>query len=417
MEKFMGFRELKISNITFISVLFAIITISDIWFLSANVLSLNTHILYSFILCICAFLLYIYLKKLSRNQSKIFLIGLIYFIFQTVNGLFNNAENLANISVFIMISFSLYVLLILRNLSNDILFQIIKKTTFYTIFLLIFFDLLNHIIGGNSLFLIFQNNSPTVLMTLIILHYYSNNKKEKSFIIKILFLYIFWTFTSYSLGNGYLRIQYKALILLSIIIISLFFVIKIKFFVPYLNKKLFLRYIVPVIYLFILFLLFGSMSYIYDYIIEFIPRKGSGEIRMAVAEVMFSDVTTSVYNTIFGFGFGSSNHIFSINGVHEASPHSGLMILFYEQGLFGVFLLTFIGLSFFIRKKIYLTKEKIKRGDAFLFLLILSFLWIVQNIVYILGFPAPVVYHQALIFSYLFLATFLSNQLFTPKEE
>lgn len=413
----MDSNKFIVSNIAFLCFMLATFNIFDLWFLSFNIIGLNVNIFHILSIIFLSIIFYIKANKLNSLQSKIFLFLTAYFVFQLLNSLFSGANLLGSFSVFAMMVFSLYMALTLRNYENDVLHKILFLVVKYTIFLMIFFDLLNHIVGGNSLFQIFQNNAPILLMSLIILHYYSHDIKQKNFLVKLFFLYLVWTAISYSLGNAYLRIQYKSVVLVFLLLLGLFFIVKFRLFVPFFNKKLLLRYISPLLFIIMIIGLFGMVSYIYDLIIELIPRRGSGEIRIAVAEVMFFETVQNIFTTIFGQGLGSSHHTYLINDSEHVKSHSGLMILFYEQGLIGLILFIFFALSFFLRKKIYIFNFKYKRGQAFLFLLLLALLWVVQNMVYIIGFPAAEVFHQSQIMTYIVLATFLSNQLFIPKEK
>lgn len=412
----MGTR-LIVSSTIFLSLLLVFLNIFDLWFLSFNVIGLNISVFHILSAIVIGIVFYINAKKLNSFQFKTFLFLCSYFLLQLSNSLFSNGILLGSFSVFIMIIFALYITLSLRNYDNYVLYTILFLVTKYTIFLMIFFDLINHIIGGNSLFQIFQNNAPILLMSLIILHFYSQNTKQKKFLFRLFLFYIIWTAISYGLGNAYLRVQYKSVILLALVILGLFFIIKFKSIIPFFNKRFSLRYALPILFILMVVGLFAIASHVYDLIIEFIPRHSSGEIRIAVAEVMFSDATKNIFRVMFGQGLGSSNQTYLINNGELVSPHSGLIILFYEQGMLGLIFFLFFGLSFFIRKRIYIFNFKYKRGQAFFFLLLLVLLWIVQNIVYIIGFPDSNVYYQTQIILYILLATFLSNQLFIPKEK
>ncbi len=403
---------IRISYISFIALLFTILNIFDLWYLSSATLRLDINIIQIFLVLLVGFVIYAYLKKMTPLQSKIFFFWVVYLVLQFFNSINSSSDILSSLSVLIMLLFSSYVAFTIRNYQNDFLYDITLYTTKYTILSMIVFDIANDLMAGNSLFMLFQNNAPLILMTLVILHYYSNNKKTKSFLFRLFLIYVLWTLISYSLGNGYLRLQYKSLTILALILFSLFIIIKFKYIVPLMNTKFMLRYFVPISFLIVVIILFFSISYGYDFIIEYIPRRGSGETRIAVAEVMFMD---TVQNLFFGYGLGSSNHTYLINNNQLVGPHSGLMIQFYEQGIFGSFMLFFFGLSFFVRKKIIIYWNKYRRGHSFFFLILVALVWIVQNIVYIIGYPAAVIFHQSQIISYILLATFLSNQLFISK--
>lgn len=408
--------KVVISNISFLSFLLAILNIFDLWFLSLNVISLNVNVFQILTIGCVGIIYYINAKKLNLLQIKLFTFFIIYLIFQLLNSFFSNTNLLSSLSVFFILIFTSYITLSLRNYSNQVLDKFVFLVTKYTIFLMIFFDLMNHIVGGNSLFQIFQNNAPILFMNLIVLYYYINNKEKKS-LIRLFLLYTIWTAISYILGYGELRVQYKSILLLSLVIFTLIFIIKFKSLLPTFNTRFMLKYLTPFLFLLIITASLMIASYAYELIIEFIPRRGSGETRIAVAEVMFIETIKNVFSLIFGQGIGSSHTTYLINGDEFVKPHSGLMILFYEQGIFGLFFSLLFGLSFFIRKKILLFNFNYKRGEAFFFLLILALLWIIQNIVYIIGFPAPQVFHQSQIMSYILLATFLSNKLFRPDNK
>lgn len=184
--------KLVVSNIAFLSFLLAFLNIFDLWFLSFNVVELNVNIFQILAIIFIGIVFYINANKLNSLQSKIFLFLTAYFVFQLSNSLFSNASLLGSLSVFVMMVFSLYMALSLRNYKNDVLYTLLFFVVQYTIFIMIFFDLLNHIIGGNSLFQLFKNNAPILLMSLIILHYYSHNIKENKFLVKLFFIYILY---------------------------------------------------------------------------------------------------------------------------------------------------------------------------------------------------------------------------------
>lgn len=336
--------------------------------------------------------------KLKQREVLILTTALIFLIIQFIRGILSG-ESISKS----FLSLSEYVLLIsiVLNFSKKSLFEVhyLVFTVFkFSICSAIIFDFINFLITRNSIGIVLQNELIFILLTSMYFISHSKSEKNKVRTYYLLIIYIIWIFISNKLSSDSLRIQFKSIILGLILIASYLFLMFRKINLRKKLKKSGLQ--ITIAYFLSIFLISGFL--IYDKIIPYIPRAGSGMVRIGVFEVMIK--TTLYNNALLGSGLGTSQTLFDIRNFLNQNfdskwfyvkSHSGLASLFFEQGLAFVFLFyIFFNLLFFLNKnqKTKCQIHPINKLKSYNLLLLASIIWVLHNTVYagaIVGtFPA-----------------------------
>ncbi len=411
--------------------MYVLIVILIVMLNSSDVMSLLMYriglepTIYFFIVTFFIFLLSILKnKKMSINSFFLIIILTIYLIAQFIHAFSRDVffvSSLSTVTGFLAL-YSIFHLI--RNYSINKLILIIYHVTLVSIVLLTSLDLLNVLIGGGSLAILTQNNLCMIGISVCVCNMYAPviqlNKKQLNFINCLFVLFIIEIFLSVEFSRGYVRLQYKSLIVSFISLVVLFFLYRFKDKLPKFSvRSLGFLNIMTVIIFFILAVFFFNV--VYDEIIPYLPRAGSGMIRFEVAKTM-TDELFSGSGYLFGFGSGASEKKFVISyykNIVDYGIHSGLMGFFYDNGVVGLLmLLTFIlkGISVFKSRNV--GEILIPNNYRMLSSMILIFLiavWIYYNSVYVMAIPSYIPYYffQTPIFILLF--DFLSKTISFTK--
>jgi hypothetical protein len=412
---------MKFNKIHIIGLLLLILNSYDIIVLIIRTVGLGE---FESVICfIISIIVLIYLFKLINTSLRTILllfIILLYLNFQLYNGLYYPATIDAILPSYIGIFTLMYLVMQLKTFSNNDIYKLLKIITFGSVIVLISFDILNLIVKRNSLMIVIQNDAPLLILSLLIIYITSYDKYNSKRSLKYFYLFLLWMPISYVLAQHSTRLQIKSLAFTILIIMIIFLLNKLKIFIPKLKTNFSIK-IAPIIYLMLIVIpILIIAPIVLDYTMHSFGRSGSGIIRLAVAQVMTEELMNTKLSLLFGYGLGSSNQEFFI-GDHtlgiatwtDAKSHSGIMTLFFEHGIVGLLFASLLLLNYIYRKKIFIVSYSSKlsnhKGLVLLLLLLTIGLWIVQNVIYVIGIPATYPFHHAQLPLYLVLLAYLSN--------
>lgn len=339
------------------------------------------------------------------------------FVFGISNG-FNLSSILSSTSGFLcLINLHFYFS---KSTSSRLIFDLYKLTVL-SIALIIFVDIFNLIFGGGSLTIIAQNNMALLLFSFLILNFlgceYGISDNKITFLRFLFSLYLIESVLSFYLSPSYVRLQYKSLVMSFFILFILFFLFY-KSWVTLSFKTIKMLSLMIFVFLNGTFIILFFV--IYNYAMHFIPRLGSGIVRLEVAKAIYNEVYNS--NILTGFGSGASESIFYIEYfgvIKEYSSHSGFMSFLYEFGLIG-FALIFCYLIACITFKFCGVPSPNIISKSFRFpigmsMLLLVFTWVFFNVVYISAIPNAASYFFFQTPIYILLIHFLSNSFYQAR--
>lgn len=397
-----------------LGILLLILNSLDIVYLVAFKFDLPVPELYIVLVTLIIFIIFIIFKRYSYNNLIYFLIGIFYFLFQLLNGIFHTSSFSYPIVVFISFSFTIYLVQIFYKCEKKELYFFIKLIFFTSIILYFFIDVFSIFVLFKSQHVLLSNNLPFLLLTGLTIYITEISSKEKLKVFLFLFLYISWIFISAYLYTTDFRIQMKAIGLSLSLLIGFMLFVLVKGFIP-ITKKF-----TPFIILIAIIFIFIGFYFIVDYLLlnSLEGRETSLGLRIAVGVLMIQEVMNgTLTDLIFGYGLGSSMQDFYIpfgTTFFYLKSHSGLLSLFYEHGLISIILIFIPIIMFtfnFNRKNKSLEKDFY--NNSFLLLLILLIAsWFVLNILYIIAINVPNYGHQSQLISVILLAIYLNKIIY-----
>lgn len=419
----MGFKIKQSDVFVIILFLFNIFNYLVLSFRTIGLGELEGYI-FPFILSVF-FIISMKLYTFSKSEFMFIFLTLIYLSFQLFNGLLKDFEFYKSLPSFTSALFSVLILLIALKTDTESMYKTFKKVTFYSVIAMISLDLLNQVVNRNSLIIVLQNDAPLIMFALIVIIFSKVSLKDVKRAKILLVSFLLWMPISYELSNISGRLQFKSIIFLVSIIIFLI-ILKITLpIIPNIKKITTVKRLSFLTVTITLLLGFYILPIVWDFILNSIPRMGSGYVRFAVAQKMFEDISSTYFSFFFGQGLGSSNQHFYIANYlsnivsddwHNAKSHSGLMSLFYENGIIVFLFLVGVLIKILKSKEIeynYNFKNIYYRKKLLLFLfLFIVILWIMQNMIYAVGVPGTYPFHQAQLSLYLLVVIYISKIMF-----
>ncbi len=327
----------------------------------------------------------------------------------------------------------LFFLFYIRTIEHSKLYSILKFLTFGTVIIFIALDIINTLIQRHShqLLILLQNSMPLIFLALLIIFFSKINKKDSKYSLYLMMIYSLWIPLSFIINSVSLRLQYKSIGFVILILIGLFTIKLLNIFLPRMKSRISNKISPLIVSVFLLISILITFPIVIEFAMNNIDREGSGLVRIAVAQVMITQVLNDdLFTIFFGFGLGSSSIEFPLEhflpeGVFypEAKPHSGIIALFYEHGILGIGFLLFLT-SLFIKRSFFNTNLGYMQSSLYynkrltlMMLVMVLLLWISQNIITANGIIVIDPYHYAQTILYLVLTTYLSNILFTRNDE
>lgn len=305
--------------------------------------------------------------------------------FYSILGIYNDNEPLHIAVVFAQYVFlGVIIIRAKREQVETILISLLNANHIFFV-LIASLSLLNMLVNGNMLPLVVQNLGLEIIINYVIIGSLIRKSAYKYAVIYIIFSIVV-LFTSPSL-KGAIQVKFFVLNIFFFLLLYIFRG-KSRFYIwqDRISVKLFNSLLL------ILFLIFLVTAYAtaLELLASYFNRGNSGSVRMHVNYVMIEKLTESIPSLIFGFGFGASGQPIDISGSIgrelETVAHSGIIILFYELGIFGVGIILFS--TFVIMFKEY-SKSKVGTGTRVLTssMTVLVIFYVVWNLIIISGIP------------------------------
>jgi hypothetical protein len=418
-----------VNKTTYLAILLVVMNSSDLLSLIFKNISIYPPVGYLFTVMISFFIIMSYHRNyiISKKLYNILVFVNIYLILKLAQGLIYADEYVYPFLVFFIFNITIYIYIMFDEFSESELNLLLKKMIYYSILIYFFFDFINLIVlGKGSLLVVLQNNFTTWILAITVFVVTTNTKKEIPKMIIVLLLLCFWLYFSHTYDITS-RIQMKIVGLLSILILILFAVYPFKRFFSKFNSRFSVRFMIPLIVLFGIFFVAILAVYSYNNFLEFnMLRSVSYDKRLLITEAMFTDVNKNIFNTLFGFGIGSSIKPFYVifDGLTlRYTSHSGFVSFYYEHGVISIIFFMYLCFIIFTNKKILVFKKeisrlfygKLNRGIILLLLLVLLFNWIYLNVTYLFAMPIADFYHNTQIILYILLVIIVKKLLFIPS--
>jgi hypothetical protein len=288
------------------------------------------------------------------------------------------------------------------------LMNYLKLLVVFSLVLIVLSSEMNFFINGNLLPILYQNLTIPLIFSLLLLIRIQKNYRQVNILKCLLLILLIYGLILYLRSNNsalHYQVQVKFFIMAPAIILF-FYVLRVLKFVVQRKFKFFKVFIFISIFFVVSVFLFLSYRFILSKYSTVLTRTNSSSVRLAVNTIMLNRVNSEWFTMLFGFGIGSSAGYYDLSTILgrsvEARAHSGLMIIYYEHGLFGalLFILSLIFAAQEIKKKIkqnisdlnfqFGFKENLLGTiDSFLMLIASFCLWISLNLIIISSVPGP----------------------------